>query len=89
MLSGEADPLWQNVGSRPERCKSQQILNCCHPNALLTIKKYLQDYASPQTRQMGLAMTEQELNKLSSDKVRTKAVTYLAAIENRQRDFRF
>lgn len=70
-------------------CKSQQILNCCHPNALLTLKEYLQDYASPQTRQMGLAMIEQELNKIPSDKVRNKAVGYLAAIENGQRDFRF
>ena len=70
-------------------CKSQQILNCCHPNALLTLKEYLQDYASPQTRQMGLAMIEQELNKIPSDKVRKKAVEYLAAIENGQRDFRF
>ena len=70
-------------------CKSQQILNCCHPNALLTLKEYLQDYASPQTRQMGLAMIEQELKKIPSDKVRNKAVEYLAAIESGQRDFRF
>ena len=70
-------------------CKSQQILNCCHPNALLTLKEYLQDYASPQTRQMGLTMTEAELDKIPSPKVRTRAVEYLAAIENGQRDFRF
>jgi 2-iminoacetate synthase len=27
-------------------CKSKQILNCCHPNALMTLKEYLSDYAS-------------------------------------------
>lgn len=70
-------------------CKSQQILNCCHPNALLTLKEYLQDYASPQTRQLGLGMIEQELIKIPSDKVRKKAKEYLVAIENGQRDFRF
>ena len=48
----------------------------------------MQDYASPQTRQMGLAMIEQELKKIPSDKVRNTAVEYLAAIESGQRDFR-
>ena len=31
-------------------CKNMQILNCCHPNALMTLKEYLEDYASPETR---------------------------------------
>lgn len=62
-------------------CKSQQILNCCHPNALLTLKEYLQDYASPQTRQMGLTMIEQELTKIPSDKVRKKAKNTLLLLK--------
>ena len=70
-------------------CKSQQILNCCHPNALLTLKEYLQDYAAPATRAKGLAMIDEELKKIPSDKVRTKATQYLQNIEAGQRDFRF
>lgn len=35
-------------------CKSGQIQNCCHPNALMTLKEYLMDYASEDTRKIGL-----------------------------------
>ena len=55
-------------------CKSRQILNCCHPNALLTLKEYLQDYASPATRAVGLDMIRKELDKIPSDKVRARTV---------------
>ena len=34
-------------------CKNQQILNCCHPNALMTLQEYLEDYASPETKAAG------------------------------------
>ena len=30
-------------------CKNMQILNCCHPNALMTLKEYLEDYAGFRT----------------------------------------
>ena len=35
--------------------KSKQIVNCCHPNALMTLKEYLEDYASPETKKVGEA----------------------------------
>ena len=70
-------------------CKSRQILNCCHPNALLTLKEYLQDYASPATRAVGLDMITKELDKIPSDKVRARTIRCLDAIEAGQRDFRF
>ena len=70
-------------------CKSRQILNCCHPNALLTLKEYLQDYASPATRAVGLDMIRKELDKIPSDKVRARTIRCLDAIEAGQRDFRF
>ena len=70
-------------------CKSGQILNCCHPNALLTLKEYLQDYASPATRAVGLDMIRKELDKIPSDKVRARTIRCLDAIEAGQRDFRF
>ncbi len=70
-------------------CKSGQIQNCCHPNALMTLKEFLMDYASPATRAIGEKMIAQELNNIPKEKVREIARTHLAEIENGQRDFRF
>ena len=42
-------------------CKSGQIQNCCHPNALMTLKEYLMDYASEDTRKIGLKLIEKEI----------------------------
>ncbi len=70
-------------------CKSGQIQNCCHPNALLTLKEYLLDYASPQTRALGEALIERELQNIPTDTVRSIAQKHLAAIDSGHRDFRF
>ena len=70
-------------------CKSGQIQNCCHPNALMTLKEFLMDYASPATRAIGEKMIAQELNNIPKEKVREIARAHLAEIENGQRDFRF
>ena len=70
-------------------CKNKQILNCCHPNALLTLKEYLEDYASEDTKVKGLKMIEQELTKIPNDKVRKIAMEHLAEISDGKRDFRF
>jgi 2-iminoacetate synthase len=70
-------------------CKNNQILNCCHPNALLTLKEYLEDYASPETRAIGEALIERELPKIPKDKVRQIATDRLGLIASGQRDFRF
>ena len=45
-------------------CKSGQILNCCHPNALMTLSEYLEDYASEKTREVGYKMVEEELKRI-------------------------
>ena len=50
--------------------KSGQIANCCHPNALMTLKEYLEDYASPDTREKGLKVIEKELQKVEREKTR-------------------
>lgn len=42
-------------------CKNMQILNCCHPNALMTLKEYLEDYASEETRKIGMELIGREL----------------------------
>ncbi|MBQ9358326.1 MAG: [Abditibacteriota bacterium] len=71
-------------------CKTGQIQNCCHPNALMTLTEYLTDYASPETRRIGFEMLERELLKVPSDKVRQIAADNIKAIKNSEkRDFRF
>ena len=70
-------------------CKSGKILNCCHPNALMTLKEYLVDYASPETRKIGEALIEKELLRIPREKTREIAARNLKEIENGKRDFRF
>lgn len=70
-------------------CKSGQIQNCCHPNALMTLKEYLMDYASEDTRKKGLALIEQEVQNVPKEKVREIVMERLAEIEKGNRDFRF
>ena len=71
-------------------CKSGQILNCCHPNALMTLSEYLEDYASSKTRRIGYKMVEDELLRIPKDKVREIAKQNIEDIKNsNRRDFRF
>lgn len=70
-------------------CKVGQIQNCCHPNALLTLQEYLQDYASPETRKTGEALIDREIQNVPDPKKREKAIEYLERIRNGERDFRF
>ena len=69
--------------------KSQQIGNCCQPNALMTLKEYLMDYASPDTRAKGERMIQETIPKIPNEKVRRLTVEHLADIANGKRDFRF
>ena len=71
-------------------CKSGQILNCCHPNALMTLSEYLEDYASPATKAAGYQMVAEELRRIPSEKVRAIAAQNIEDIRNsNRRDFRF
>ncbi len=70
-------------------CKAGEILNFCHPNALITLKEYLEDYASPETKKIGLELIEKEMKKVPNEKVRQVATDYLEKIEQGERDFRF
>ena len=70
-------------------CKSRQILNCCHPNALMTLREYLEDYASEDTKKIGMELIEKELETIPNPVVRKKAGEYIHDIENGKRDFRF
>ncbi len=71
-------------------CKNGQILNCCHPNALMTLTEYLVDYASEETKKVGFELIEKELDKIPTDKVRDIAKKNIEDIKNsNRRDFRF
>ena len=70
-------------------CKAGQIQNCCHPNALMTLKEYLVDYASEDTRKIGDELIARELKTIPNEKVRAKATEYIDNIIHGQRDFRF
>lgn len=69
--------------------KNGQISNCCLPNALMTLKEYIRDYASPATRAKGEAMIKRLLEDVPNERVRNKASEYLSRIDNGDRDFRF
>ncbi len=69
--------------------KSGQISNCCHPNALITLKEYLEDYASPETRTIGDRLILKELENIPNLAVRQKVTDYLKEEEAGARDFRF
>ncbi|MGN1457737.1 MAG: [FeFe] hydrogenase H-cluster radical SAM maturase HydG [Acutalibacteraceae bacterium] len=70
-------------------CKSGQIQNCCHPNALMTLKEYLEDYASPETKALGEKMILKELDNIPKEKVREITRQHIFDIHNGGRDFRF
>ncbi len=70
-------------------CKAGQIQNCCHPNALMTLKEYLVDYAEPDTRKVGEDLIMRELDNIPSEKVRGIVQERLGLIEQGERDFRF
>ena len=71
-------------------CKNGQILNCCHPNALMTLTEYLVDYASEETKKHGFELIEKELKKIPKEKVREIARKNIEDIKaSNRRDFRF
>jgi len=69
-------------------CKSGQIQNCCHPNALMTLQEYLLDYADIDTRQAGEQLIRREMLNIPNEKMRALVEKRLGAIENGSRDFR-
>ena len=71
-------------------CKSGQILNYCHPNALMTLTEYLVDYASDATREKGLSVVKRELKSIPDESRRAQAERFVRdIIDGRGNDFRF
>jgi len=69
--------------------KAGQISNCCLPNALMTLKEYLEDYASPETKKKGEALIEKQVHTIPKENVRAVAIKNLSEISEGKRDFRF
>ena len=70
-------------------CKNGQIQNCCHPNALMTLNEFLQDYAGEDTKKIGEELIKRELPTIPNEKVRRIAQEHILDINNGKRDFRF
>ena len=71
-------------------CKNGQIINCCHPNALMTLAEYLEDYASEKTKALGYELIAGEVEKITNEKVKETAIQNIDAIRNHnRRDFYF
>ena len=69
--------------------KNGQIQNCCHPNALMTLKEFLNDYATEETRKIGNALIDSETGNVPNPKTRQILLENLDKIEGGMRDFRF
>jgi 2-iminoacetate synthase len=68
--------------------KNGEIQNCCHPNALMTLNEYLEDYASPETKMLGEALIAKEIHNIPREKVRDIVIGNLDKIRRGSRDFR-
>lgn len=69
--------------------KSGQIANCCQPNALMTLKEYLEDYASEDTRKKGEEVIKNEIPRITNEKVKKRVLEHLEDLNEGKRDFRF
>ena len=69
--------------------KRGQIANCCQPNALMTLKEYLEDYASSETKEKGIQLIREEMEHIPNPKIRAITERNLQEIGEGKRDFRF
>ena len=70
-------------------CKARQIQNCCHPNALMTLKEYLVDYASEDTKKIGDELLEKEIENIGKESIKSVVRNELLKIEKGKRDIYF
>lgn len=70
-------------------CKQQQIHKFCHPNAIMTLMEYLEDYAKEPTKIAGKKLVQQEIENIQDEKIKQLTKDYLEKIEHGERDFRF
>lgn len=70
-------------------CKSGKIQDCCTPNAILTLKEYLLDYAAPATKALGDKLIAQEIDKIDNPALKEAVLEDLSRLEAGERDLRF
>lgn len=69
--------------------KRGQIVNCCHPNALMTLKEYSEDYATPEVKEKINKLIAKEILTVPNEAIRRRAIDNLKKIAEGERDFRF
>lgn len=69
--------------------KSGKIHELCRPNAILTLKEYLEDYASPENKKLGEKIIRKYLKKIKDKNRRKETLLRLKRIENGERDLYF
>lgn len=69
--------------------KTGEIQNTCQPNAILTFKEYLLDYASPDVRPLGERTLQAHLEQIKSPTIRALTLERLARLEQGERDLYF
>lgn len=72
-----------------EICKGQQIHNFCHPNAIMTLDEYLQDYASDETKKVGENLISKEVEALENSEIKAVVKKNLDKISEGERNFKF
>ena len=72
-----------------ELAKTGEIATYCQANAVMTLKEYIEDYASEATKTAGEAVIKAELPKIPHEKIRQASEKRLVRIEEGERDFRF
>ena len=72
-----------------EICKGQQIHNFCHPNAIMTLDEYLQDYASDETKKVGENLISKEVEALENPEIKAVVKKNLDKISKGERNFKF
>ena len=65
------------------------IGDCCSPNALMTLREYMEDYASEHTRTLAEKVIAEQVELIPSERVREITRRRLQEIGCGKRDFRF
>ncbi len=70
-------------------CKKEEIHNFCAPNAIMTLKEYLNDYASKETKEIGEKVIKEEIEQITSQNLKEKVIENIKEINSGKRDLRF
>jgi 2-iminoacetate synthase len=69
--------------------KPGEIQHLCGPNAVLTFKEYLLDYATPETREVGEGTLARHLEEITNPGLKEKTQERIQEIEGGKRDLYF